>query len=318
LEKLTQWHVLATIPTIDKASSNGKSKILNGRKPFQKEDFVKRGKISSLDPKSGIAESYRMLRTNLQFQGIGKDHKTILFTSIGPDEGKSTTLVNLAISIASLGQQVLVLDADLRKPILHAILGVDKEPGLSEILVNYSAMTEELPIVEAPKSLLGNLVKEPIGSLVDNFSDFILEEQFITKINNLKQTNNISILNSVLVESMQVTEIENLRILTSGKQLKNPSETISSVAMKSLIDELKQRYNIILIDSAPIMLVPETMILSALVDGVIFVVDAKKYNEEMLLKARNLLNKTKADVLGAVLNNVELGGIYKDNYYYHA
>jgi Mrp family chromosome partitioning ATPase len=66
------------------------------------------------------------------------------------------------------------------------------------------------------------------------------------------------------------------------------------------------------------MLVPETMILSALVDGVIFVVDAKKYNEEMLLKARNLLNKTKADVLGAVLNNVELGGIYKDNYYYHA
>jgi Mrp family chromosome partitioning ATPase len=109
-----------------------------------------------------------------------------------------------------------------------------------------------------------------------------------------------------------------LRILTSGKQLKNPSETISSVAMKSLIDELKQRYNIILIDSAPIMLVPETMILSALVDGVIFVVDAKKYNEEMLLKARNLLNKTKADVLGAVLNNVELGGIYKDNYYYHA
>ncbi len=319
LENLTQWHVLATIPAIDKASSNGKNKIMNGAsRSFQKEDFIKRGKISSLDPKSGIAESYRMLRTNLQFQGISQTHKTILFTSIGPDEGKSTTLVNLAISMASLGQQVLVIDADLRKPILHAILGVDKEPGLSEILVNYSAMTEDLPIVEEPKSPLGNLMKEPMGSLVDNFSDFILEEQFVTKINNLKQMNNINIMNSVLVESIQVTEIENLRILTSGKQLKNPSETVSSVAMKSLIDELKQRYNIILIDSAPIMLVPETMILSALVDGVIFVVDAKKYNEEMLLKAKNILNKAKADVLGAVLNNVELNGIYKDNYYYHA
>jgi Mrp family chromosome partitioning ATPase len=88
--------------------------------------------------------------------------------------------------------------------------------------------------------------------------------------------------------------------------------------MKTLLEELRTRYQVILIDSAPIMLVPETMILSAQVDGVIFVVDSKKYNEEMLLKAKGLLTKAKANVLGAVLNNAELNGIYKHNYYYHA
>jgi capsular exopolysaccharide synthesis family protein len=134
----------------------------------------------------------------------------------------------------------------------------------------------------------------------------------------LRSANNLNFLNSALLEAIQVTEIENLRVLASGKQLKNPSETISSIGMKTLLEELRTRYQVILIDSAPIMLVPETMILSAQVDGVIFVVDSKKYNEEMLLKAKGLLTKAKANVLGAVLNNAELNGIYKHNYYYHA
>ncbi len=317
LENLTQWPVIASIPAIDKAASNGKLNNLDKLHPG--EDYIKKGRISLLDPKSGIAESYRMLRTNLQFQGIGQSCKTVLFTSIGPDEGKSTTLANLAISLASLGQNVLVVDADLRKPILHAILGIEKEPGLSELLVNYSTLVEQQNLTEEQKSVLGTVVKrEQLGDLVDNFSDFVLEEPFISKINNLRNVNNLNFLNSAPLEAIQTTEIENLRILTSGKQLKNPSETISSTGMKSLLDELKAKYQIILIDSAPIMLVPETMILSALVDGVIFVVDSKKYNEELLMKAKGLLIKAKANVLGAVLNNVELNGIYKHNYYYHA
>lgn len=317
LENMTQWPVIASIPAIDKASSNGK--LNNKNKQLPSEDYIKKGTIALLDPKSGIAESYRMLRTNLQFQGIGQTHKTILFTSIGPDEGKSTTLANLAISLANLGQNVLVVDADLRKPILHAIFGIEKEPGLSELLVNYSALTEHQNLTEEQKSILGTVVKrEQLGDLVDNFSDFVLEEPFITKINHLRNVNNDAFLNSAVLEAIQATEIENLRILSSGKQLKNPSETISSLGMKTLLDELKTKYQIILIDSAPIMLVPETMILSALVDGVIFVVDSKKYNEELLLKAKGLLTKTKANVLGAVLNNAELNGIYKHNYYYHA
>jgi capsular exopolysaccharide synthesis family protein len=317
LESMTQWPVIASIPTIDKASSNGKLGNLNKQVPG--DDYINKGRIALLDPKSGIAESYRMMRTNLQFQGIGQNCKTVLFTSIGPDEGKSTTLANLAISLANLGQNVLVVDSDLRKPILHAIFGVEKEPGLSELLVNYSTLTEQQNLTEEQKSVLGTVVKrEQLGDLVDNFSDFVLEEPFIAKINNLRSVNNANFLNSALLEAIQTTEIDNLRILSSGKQLKNPSETISSMGMKLLLQELRAKYQIILIDSAPIMLVPETMILSSLVDGVIFVVDSKKYDEELLVKAKGLLTKARANVLGAVLNNAELNGIYKQNYYYHA
>lgn len=317
LENLTGWPVIASIPAIDKAASNGKFANLDKLHPG--EDYIKKGRISLLDPKSGIAESYRMLRTNLQFQGIGQTCKTVLFTSIGPDEGKSTTLANLAISLANLGQNVLVVDADLRKPILHAILGIEKEPGLSELLVNYGTLVEQQNLTKEQRSVLGSVVKrEQLGDLVDNFSDFVLEEPFLSKINNLRNVNNLNFLNSALLEAIQTTEIENLRVLASGKQLKNPGETISSIGMKTLLEELKSKYQIILIDSAPIMLVPETMILSSLVDGVIFVVDAKKYNAELLTKAKSLLFKAKANVLGAVLNNAELNGIYKHNYYYHA
>ncbi|MFQ5605362.1 MAG: GumC family protein [bacterium] len=316
LEKLTQWNVLASIPKIEKIASNGKTSVSNGK--VKHEAYVKRGIISSIDPKSGVAEAFRMLRTNLQFQGVGQSCKTILFTSIGPSEGKSTTVANLAISLANLGENVLVVDSDLRKPILHTIFGIDKEPGLSELLVNHSTINEELTTLDEQKSVLGDVVnREEMGELVDNFSEFVLDSQFVAKIDDLKNMNSHNILNSTLVETIQISEVGNLKILSSGKQLKNPSETISSLSMRTLIDELKQRFSVILIDSAPIMLVPETMVLSALVDGVIFVVDSKKFNEEMLLKAKGLLEKANARVLGTVLNNVELNGIYKNNYYYY-
>lgn len=318
LEKLTQWNVLAAIPDIDKSSDGKALKKTFTSKQSSNDSFVNRGIISSLDPKSGVAEAYRMLRTNLQFQKIGQTCKTIMFTSIGPGEGKSTTLANLAIALANLGEKILVVDADLRKPTLHKIFGIEREPGLSELLVNHGVMQEELRALDGQKSLIGDAVnQEDMGGLVDNFSDFVLDDKFVNKINDLKGADNVNILNSALLESVQISDVENLKILASGKQLKNPSETISSVSMRSLLEELRHKYNVILIDSAPIMLVPETMVLSAMVDGVIFVVDSRNYNQELVMKSKSILQKANANVLGAVLNKVELEGIYKNSYYYY-
>ncbi len=318
LERLTEWPVLASIPKVDKVALNGAQAKKNGAGPVNGRSSLI-AQVSRLNPKSGVAEAYRMLRTNLQFHGVGKDCKTILLSSIGPGEGKSTTVANLAITLANLGLRVLLIDADLRKPVQHIIFGGDKEPGLSELLVNHHTMNQDLTILDDSRSLLGDLVKkEAMGDLVENFSEFVLDDQIVSKINNLKGLNQINILNSALLEAIQVTEVDNLKLLSSGKQLKNPSETVSSAAMQALIEETRSRYDVVLLDSAPIMLVPETMVLSAMVDGVVFVIDAKKFDGDLMLKARNLLQKAEAKVLGTVLNNVELNGIYKTDYYYQA
>jgi len=82
-----------------------------------------------------LSESLRSLRTNIQFASMDRKVKSILFTSAGLGEGKSTSVINLAIAMAQEGQRVLLVDADLRKPIVHQRLGLDREPGLVDALI---------------------------------------------------------------------------------------------------------------------------------------------------------------------------------------
>lgn len=96
------------------------------------------------DPKSGISEAYRSLRTSLQFSGSEGMPKTLMVTSAEPSEGKSTTVYKLAQDFAALGQRVLVIDADLRKPNLHRLFKLSNTLGLSNILTN-SLNREDLP-----------------------------------------------------------------------------------------------------------------------------------------------------------------------------
>ena len=89
---------------------------------------------SLVDPTSVLAENLRSLRTNIRFARIDQSIKTIVFTSAGLGEGKSTTVINLAITLAQEGQKVLLVDADLRKPTVHKRLGLNRGPGLAEAL----------------------------------------------------------------------------------------------------------------------------------------------------------------------------------------
>ncbi|HZS94010.1 MAG TPA: polysaccharide biosynthesis tyrosine autokinase [Chloroflexota bacterium] len=91
--------------------------------------------ICLIDPKSVLSESLRSLRTNIQFASMDRRVKSILFTSAGLGEGKSTCVINLAITLAQEGQRVLLVDADLRRPIVHQRLGIDREPGLVDALL---------------------------------------------------------------------------------------------------------------------------------------------------------------------------------------
>lgn len=91
--------------------------------------------ITLRDPGSAAAEAYRTLRTNILFSSLDKPLHTLLVTSTAPDEGKSTTLANLAVTMAQAEQRVLVVDCDLRRPSLHTLFGLPNERGLTTAIL---------------------------------------------------------------------------------------------------------------------------------------------------------------------------------------
>ena len=92
--------------------------------------------ISSLEPKSPVAEAYRVLRTNLQFAGVGKENSVFMVTSSQTSEGKTTTLANLGVVLAQAGKQVILVDTDLRRPSLHKLFGLANSIGLTSMLLD--------------------------------------------------------------------------------------------------------------------------------------------------------------------------------------
>jgi non-specific protein-tyrosine kinase len=92
--------------------------------------------ITLTDPRSPVSESYRTLRTNLSFSSLDRPLRTLVITSAAPEEGKSTTIANLAVTMAQSGKKTILVDCDLRRPSLHTIFGLSLEPGLTNMLLN--------------------------------------------------------------------------------------------------------------------------------------------------------------------------------------
>lgn len=137
--------------------------------------------IVHYDPKSPEAEAYRILRTNIGYADLPRKGRKILITSSRPSEGKTITTANLAITIAEIGKNVLVIDTDMRRPTLHNIFGLDKTPGLTEILTGKMSWDKALK-----PSGIKNLSIITSGSIPPNPSELVGSNKMEKLLEDLK------------------------------------------------------------------------------------------------------------------------------------
>jgi len=146
-----------------KALGNGDSRQAQSEAAYQ---------LATLDSQSSAAEAYRVLRTSVLLSAAGRPPKTILITSGQPGEGKTTTVVNTAISLAQMGASVLIIDCDLRRPTTHKVLGADHGQGLSTYL------SRDVPLADVIQKLpIANLSLLPCGPVPPNPAELIISEK---------------------------------------------------------------------------------------------------------------------------------------------
>lgn len=207
-----------------------------------------------------IIEAYKTIRTNIQFSSLDKSVQMLLMTSANPSEGKTTTICNLAITLAQSEKKVLLIDCDLRKPAIHRTFNILNAKGLTNILaenLDYSYIANEVGI--------------PC-----------------------------------------------LDVITSGPKPPNPSELLGSSRMKSFLEQMRNKYDFVMLDTPPVLPVTDATILSQLVDGVILVVRYGKTTYESILRAKESLEKVNANLLGTVINDMPITGEHASYYYYYS
>jgi capsular exopolysaccharide synthesis family protein len=231
-------------------------KLANSKKLKKLMMNTKRKLVTKTDPKSPISEQYKTIRTNINFSAVDRDLRSIMVTSSGPGEGKSTTTANLAVVFAQQGKSVLLVDADMRKPTAHYTFNLTNTFGFTTVLTRQKALREVI----------------------------------------------------------HPSDVDHLDILTCGPVPPNPAELLSSRSMEEFLADAYGDYDMVIFDTPPALAVTDAQVLGNQCDGTVLVVSSGTTEIDKVQKAKDLLQTTKAKILGVVLNNREM----KDtNYYYY-
>ncbi len=222
---------------------------------------------------SRFAEAYRTLRTNVHFSFMDKPFRSLLVTSAGAKEGKTNTVANLGFALSQAGKSVLMIDADLRKPMLGNLIPSGGSIGVA--------------------GLLSDIFKDDVGNGEGEMS--LMEEK---------------------IDSAILEVAENLFLLPTGGHPPNPSEIMGSKGMSFLVTHLMGKYDIVLIDTPPILPASDAVLMAPQMDGVLLIIKAGFLSRGMVKKAVDQLSLSKANLIGVVLNslNIKKQGYY-DKYY---
>lgn len=243
LERRLQLPVLGLIPLL----------------PQKRGDLRPIALVGHEHPRSVFAESHRSLRTTLGFATASGVPRTLAVTSTAGGEGKSTTVLSLAIQFAQAGRQVLLIDADLRKPSLHHALNLDNHVGLTNLLASDQERTVNLA---------------------------------------------------------QPTHIPNLFVIPAGPLPPNPAELLSGAKMPGLLALAVEKFDLVLLDSPPVLGLADALILGNLCDGTLLTVAMGGATRGQVQVACKRLRGARVHLVGTVLNKfkVRVGGAYG---YYH-
>jgi capsular exopolysaccharide synthesis family protein len=228
------------------------------------KNFRKRPESYILEqPASALGESIRSLRTSLMLTNLDRPPRVIMVTSSVPQEGKTAVSLSLARLFASIGQKVVVVDCDLRRPAAHKSFGLDLVPGLVEHL------SGELPL-EA-------VIKQDTHSAT--------------------------------------------WLIPAGRAAANPPELLGSEEMKRLLKRLSENYDLVIVDSAPVLAVSDSLILCRQVDKTVFVVRWARTRRETATRGLRQVLEAGGDVAGVLLTAVDVKKHaqygYSDSGYYY-
>ena len=204
-----------------------------------------------------VTEAYQNLRTSLIFGRREETGQVVLITGTAPQEGKTTTLVNIAKLLASSGEKAVAADFDLRRAQLHARLGLTREPGVTDFFVRHA----------------------DLDSLI------------------------------------RATRVPNLFALTAGPLPPNPPAILARKQMADFLNHLRRHFEWILVDAPPVASVTDALLLARHADLVVYVVEHNNVDKKLIRRSVNALRKVTPNVLGAVLNAVDMKA--KGYYYYY-
>jgi polysaccharide biosynthesis transport protein len=262
VEMMLRLPALALIPAVGHTSGSRLRRLPGANLLAKRNDHGHghaRPLLINADARPQLAEAYRQLRTSVLMSTAGRAPKTLLVTSSNQSDGKTTTAINTAFVLAQTGAQVLVIDADLRKPSLHSVFGLPRGGGgLSTILSREMGGQE-------------------------------------------------------MMEMVKYHAESKLHVLPAGPVPPNPAELLGSEQMRSFMHVCQAHFTHIIIDSPPVALFTDGVLLSSLADGVLLVVNAGKSSRDIVRIACKVLTDVRAKIFGVVLNNVKMN--LDDNLY---
>jgi Mrp family chromosome partitioning ATPase/uncharacterized protein involved in exopolysaccharide biosynthesis len=233
---------------------------------------------TATQPFSIGTEAFRMLRTSL-FWSDGSEHlRTLVVTSAAPGDGKTLTAANLATSFAHDGLSVLLVDCDVRRPQLHKLFRAPRSPGLLDLLAPGKETGGQVRSLSLAD--VGDEGNDPVGHVV------------------------------------RTTPFRGLSLLTCGTLPTNASNLLSGVRMRSLLKVLTERFDLVVLDTPPVLATADAGILGSLADGVLLVVRAGQTDKAAAQRAKSQLAGSGARVMGVVLNDPKGEVSQFGDYYY--